>query len=121
MRLLYVAVTRARDHLTVPVLGKHEQMLKLIASSLPAPGEVARAEDLGVHILDRASLVLPPSEPVELVSVEVDDDRVAAAIDEFEHGTRARPLMLTERSTEPGSDGRTGPSWGREAVAARTG
>jgi ATP-dependent exoDNAse (exonuclease V) beta subunit len=100
IRLLYVAVTRARDHLIVPVVGKHEQMLALIAPSLPAPGEVERAKALGVHILDRASLVLPPSSPAEIVGAEVDDDRVAAAVDEFERWRSANADLITTASFE---------------------
>ena len=100
IRLLYVAVTRARDHLIMPVVGKHEQMLKLIAPSLPGPGEVERADALGVHILDRESLVLPPSERAETVDETVDDARVAAAIDEFESWQSANEDLIVAASIE---------------------
>lgn len=84
----------------MPVVGKHEQMLKLIAPSLPAPGEVERAKALSVHILDRESLVLPPSEPAETVNEPVDDARVAAAVDAFDRWQSINEDLIVAASIE---------------------
>ncbi|WP_354699040.1 DNA helicase [Paraconexibacter sp. AEG42_29] len=95
LRLLYVAVTRARDVLVVPWVGeKAEGMLETLSHSLPSSAEdAAGAEALGVSILHWTSLSLPPADagsdsgaiPDTLPESEVQDAATAAARWESEH------------------------------------
>ncbi len=82
-RLLYVAVTRARDHLIVPVAsqpGREGPMLHDLLPSLPAWDPAAKGTLVdGCHILDRDALPALPDEERELPR-SADSGAVEAAL-----------------------------------------
>ncbi|MBA2527255.1 MAG: UvrD-helicase domain-containing protein, partial [Pyrinomonadaceae bacterium] len=98
IRLLYVAVTRARDHLIVPFVGKSQHMLQLLEGSLPGPGEPKRAEALGVHILDRDTLELADAEIVVAPLAPVADEQLHAAATELEAWQTAHDDIVSSAS-----------------------
>jgi ATP-dependent helicase/nuclease subunit A len=83
VRLLYVAATRARDHLVVPCVrgkGKPGPFLELLEPLLPEAGAGHEVEVDGAWLLDAAELQLPPHE--EQAAPEAEEGAVDRALEE---------------------------------------
>jgi ATP-dependent helicase/nuclease subunit A len=83
VRLLYVAATRARDHLVVPCVkgkGKPGPFLELLEPLLPEAGAGHEVAVDGAWLLDAAELQLPPHE--EQAAPEAEEGAVARALEE---------------------------------------
>lgn len=86
LRLLYVALTRARDHLVIPLVappGKRKGLLAVLARHLPELDDDTRGRDVdGVHVLDPDTLA--PASAVSAPDVttpsEAEVDRAAAQL-----------------------------------------
>ncbi|HMS72219.1 MAG TPA: 3'-5' exonuclease, partial [Baekduia sp.] len=102
LRLLYVGVTRARDHLVVPWVGKAEGMLGALADSLPSPDDDAEmATELEVHVVDRATLTLGPDAPDERGrDPRVPKKELSAALDRAAVWETERVDLLTAAGVE---------------------
>jgi len=98
-RLLYVAVTRARDHLIVPVAAAAEKagpMLRDLLPSLP-PGDGAGAD--GCHVVDGSSLgAIPDDEPP--LPEDASEREVEAALAERAAWERARAAIVRRAREE---------------------
>ena len=103
-RLLYVATTRARDHLVVSCFGKATTkdgtpasgaLLGPIAASLPAPAAVEDEYD------DRGILVLPPPQSPSPATEEADSDPQALLAERVAWVEQRRELL--ERAARPAS------------------
>ena len=100
-RLLYVACTRARDHVVIPVcstLGKEKGYMARLMDSLPAPdGDRAGEAVDGCWLYDVALLdsveVVPPR-----VEAAADAGAVAAAVAERSRWAAEREALVRERA-----------------------
>jgi ATP-dependent helicase/nuclease subunit A len=93
LRLLYVALTRARDHLVIPVVappGKRKGLLGVLERHLPELDDETRGRDVdGVHVLDPE--LLPVRSDVVAVPAEVPThEEVDAAIAGMDAWSAAR-------------------------------
>jgi ATP-dependent exoDNAse (exonuclease V) beta subunit len=102
LRLLYVALTRARDHLVIPFVpppGKRKGLLAELAKHLPELDEETFGKDVaGVHVLDPATLPeIGEASPIAAVTPSTAE--VDAAVAELDTWSAARTAML-ERAGE---------------------
>ena len=85
LRLLYVALTRARDHLVIPLVvppEKRKGLLATLARHLPELDDDTRGVDVdGVHVLDPDVLAPPPADRVGSIAPPSDAEVDAAAAD----------------------------------------
>ena len=102
-RLLYVAVTRARDHVIVPVASAPDKPGPMLFELLPSiPEWDANAAGTvvdGCHIIDREHLPeLPEDEPPD--RAHVDDSLLDAAVAEREPWGNARKVVISKARDE---------------------
>jgi ATP-dependent helicase/nuclease subunit A len=102
LRLLYVALTRARDHLVIPLVpppDKRRGLLAEIAKHLPELDDETCGQELdGVHVLDPATLPeIGEASPIAAVTPSTAE--VDAAVAELDAWSAARTATL-ERAGE---------------------
>ena len=97
LRLLYVALTRARDHLVIPLVpppDKRKGLLALLARHLPELDDESRGRDIdGVHVLDPDTLAPAAQAPSEAIATPSEAE-VDAAIAQLEAWSAARADSL---------------------------
>ncbi|MEJ7784253.1 MAG: UvrD-helicase domain-containing protein [Solirubrobacteraceae bacterium] len=101
LRLLYVALTRARDHLVIPCIPPPEKrggLLAELAKHFPELDDETRGRDIdGVHVLDPATL--PPLSPREHERIdELTEAEIDAGVAELETWVAARAGVLHSAS-----------------------
>ncbi|MGI8729972.1 MAG: UvrD-helicase domain-containing protein [Solirubrobacteraceae bacterium] len=97
LRLLYVGLTRARDHLVlacIPPPGKRGGLLAELAKHLPELDEETRGRDIdGVHVLDPATL--PPLVALQHErSDALTEEQIEAGVAELERWSADRAAVL---------------------------
>jgi ATP-dependent exoDNAse (exonuclease V) beta subunit len=100
-RLLYVALTRARDHLVIPLIpppGKRKGFLAILEKHLPKLEEETRGQDIeGVHVLDPETLTPPTDAAPESVAIPTPAE-VEAAVADLDAWSIARSQVLRTAS-----------------------
>ena len=119
-RLLYVAATRARDHLVIPVVCGREQakgMLRCLAEALPAWSPELLGTDVdGCHLYDAAGLALEaPAGPVRPLPVGAAAVAAAEAAFRSWQGERERLLAAAGRGL-PVATASSAEAWDRPAA-----
>ena len=104
LRLLYVALTRARDHLLIPCVPPAEKRVGMLAVLAPAPSAARRRDARqrvdGVHVLDPDSL--PATTTVGSAPVpRLDETETAAAVVELEAWSAARASAIDGGGDRP--------------------